>query len=215
MTHGAHTRSAVDTVSVFAFMVLGTLLTQELLSLTLPWHTLTLTMLGGYVLADFTSGLVHFFGDTFGSVHTPLIGKMFIYPFREHHTDQAAITHHNFFVTNGHNCLVSLPVMMIMHLWIFPQAQKNFLWATVFSLGFFLVMSVFATNQIHKWAHMKKPPRIVRLLQRLRIILNPKHHALHHTAPYTSHFCITTGWLNPILEKAHFFKSIRKIGLKK
>ncbi len=50
-----------------------------------------------------------------------------------------------------------------------------------------------ATNQFHKWAHSDDPPRAVRALQRWRLILSPARHDAHHTAPFDTFFCITTG----------------------
>ena len=206
-----HHNSLINTLSVFAFAFMVVILAREIFALALPWTIIIFTGLLGYVLADFVSGFVHFLGDTFGSERTFLIGKTLVRPFREHHTDQLAITRHNFFVTNGNNCLISLPLMLFMHVVLFTHTQTHFALAFTFAVLFFLIMSVFATNQIHKWAHMQKPPLIVKLLQNMRLILNPKHHVIHHVAPYTTYFCITTGWLNPIIEKLRIFKGIRKI----
>ncbi|EQA44581.1 kua-ubiquitin conjugating enzyme hybrid localization domain protein [Leptospira broomii serovar Hurstbridge str. 5399] len=61
---------------------------------------------------DFISGFVHFLGDSFGNERTPYIGKVFIFPFREHHADPKGITRHDFVETNGNNCLVSLPKLI-------------------------------------------------------------------------------------------------------
>ena len=65
---------------------------------------------------------------------------------------------------------------------------------------------VFCTNQFHKWAHTKNPARWVRLLQRANLILSPEHHVVHHTAPRDKYYCITVGWMNPVLDKIHFFR---------
>ncbi|MBI1908099.1 kua-ubiquitin conjugating enzyme hybrid localization domain protein [Candidatus Uhrbacteria bacterium] len=159
----------------------------------------------GYLLADFASGFVHFLGDTVGDEHTPVVGKAFIYAFREHHTDQKAITRHDFYYTNGNNCLVSLPVMLVLYHAV-PAAWLANPWiAFAFASLFFLVISIFFTNQIHKWAHQDNPNAVARWLQARGLILTPARHRLHHTAPHDSHYCITTGWLNPLLEQLRFF----------
>lgn len=171
---------------------------------------LALTPLFGYILADFVSGLVHFLGDTIGNEHTPFFGKRFIFPFREHHTDQTAITQHSFWYTNGLNCLVSLPIMIAMyHGWKITGTSS--LWSQcIFLTLYFLVIGVFFTNQIHKWAHQNNPNAVIRTLQNSGLILTPSRHKLHHTAPFDSHFCITTGWLNPVLEYIGIFRLLRK-----
>lgn len=170
---------------------------------------LVLSPVVGYLLADFMSGFVHFLGDTVGDENTPIVGKAFIYAFREHHHDQKAITRHDFFYTNGNNCLVSLPIMLLMYHIVPLVLLTNPLIAFLFSSLFFLVIGIFFTNQIHKWSHQDRPNRIARFLQRHGLILTPARHKLHHTAPHNSHYCITTGWLNPMLERFHFFPAAK------
>jgi hypothetical protein len=46
----------------------------------------------------------------------------------------------------------------------------------------------------------------VRWLQRARIILSPQHHNIHHAAPHDKYYCITVGWMNPLLTRIKFFR---------
>jgi hypothetical protein len=55
------------------------------------------------------------------------------------------------------------------------------------------------------------PPRIVRTLQRLRIILSPERHRTHHTAPFESSYAITNGWLNLLLNRTRFFRRLERV----
>lgn len=210
-----HWLHVVSTLTFLAFAIVlfadfATLL-QNAVGSTPLVIALMVTPIIGYILADFASGFVHFMGDTFGNARTPIIGKAFIFPFREHHVDPKAMTRHHFFVTNGNNCLVSLPVMALMHWPLFGWALGRPWLALVFSTLLFLVMSVFFTNQIHKWAHEDNPNAIARWLQKHGVILAPTRHKLHHTPPFRSDYCITTGWLNPLLRKTHFFPLAKKI----
>jgi ubiquitin-conjugating enzyme E2 variant len=62
-------------------------------------------------------------------------------------------------------------------------------------------------NQIHKWAHRSRRENgpWINLLHDLRILQGPKHHAIHHTDPKSTHYCVITEFLNPILERIRFW----------
>jgi len=203
----------LDTLGVIAFAVLLALLALDINHLAalgnLSIAAGIVSAILGYLLADFMSGLVHFLGDSFGTVRTPIFGPTFIFPFREHHVDPEDITRHGFIETNGHNCLVSLPVMIAMHFLLFSTAIASAAASFVYAIGFFLILGVFATNQFHKWAHTARPPALIAFLQKYRLILSPKHHKVHHTAPFERYYCITTGWLNMLLEKTAFFPATK------
>lgn len=147
---------------------------------------------GGYLAADLVSGIVHWLADTYGTSDTPLAGPNLVRPFREHHRWPEDLTYHDFIETNGNNCLVSVPAM-VAFLFV-PVTGPIGLAAVAFML--FLTISVFGTNQFHKWAHLERPSLVVRMLQKSRLILGRAHHKKHHTAPFDTYYCITTGWLN-------------------
>lgn len=172
-----------------------------------PWWALAMVM-SGYVAADFLSGVVHWAGDTWGSHNTPIVGKALIAGFRDHHVDELGITRHDFIDTNGNNCLIALPAMLFLVL--VPIGNH---W--VDGLCGFLAMTAMwtmVTNQIHKWAHLppEKLSPVLRTLQRMRIILDADHHDLHHAEPYLSHYCITVGWMNPVLDGIGFFRGLER-----
>lgn len=172
-----------------------------------PWWAAAMVM-SGYVAADFLSGFVHWAGDTWGSYRTPVVGKALIAGFRDHHVDELGITRHDAIDTNGNNCLIALPAMVFLV--VVPLANH---WI-VGLCGFLAMTSMWTmvTNQIHKWAHL--PPEQIspwlRTLQRTRLILDPDHHRLHHAEPYLSHYCITVGWLNPVLDGLKFFRILER-----
>jgi plasmanylethanolamine desaturase len=174
---------AVEISSVATFFVL---LALSFSNLSIEIQYLPVAALCGWLLADLFSGLVHWSLDTFGSVRTPIVGPAIIRPFREHHANPAGMTRHDFIEVNGASCLGCLPLLcMALFLDGLPHA-----------LVVFTCLGVLFTNQCHKWAHMDAPPRFVRLLQKLRLVLRPDEHRLHHTPPHNSHFCTANGWLN-------------------
>lgn len=148
----------------------------------------------GWIAADLFSGLVHWAFDSWGSVRTPLLGNAFIRPFREHHVDPLAMTRHDFVEINGSNSLACLPLLIAAS--AMPLTSVS--WILVQALLLFSAVGAIITNQCHKWAHMdeKSTPVLVRWAQHCNLILPPEHHRLHHTAPFDSHFCIASGWLN-------------------
>lgn len=197
---------SIEALSLSVFAVfeirLGWVVTKSLFGLpfTTAWAAaLFAVSLAGYVISDFFSGLVHFLADNFGSPNTPFWGPKFIRPFREHHTDPKAITRHSFLEVNGDNALVSLVVLLPVF-FLFPPAASKI--NTLIGLGTFVFLfAIVFTNQIHSWAHAESTPRFVRWLQRHRLILAPDHHSIHHTSPFDTYYCITTGWLNKLVER--------------
>lgn len=173
--------------------------TDALVTVTMALPLTIMAML----LADFVSGFVHCAADNFGQPSTPVFGVAFIRPFRDHHKDPTDITRHDFVETNGNSCIVNL--LVLVPTFYFTSGEAN-TWQIL--LGVFVLMFTLAivmTNQVHKWAHMQVPPHFVARMQRLGLILSPKNHQVHHTAPFDKNYCITTGWMNGIIEKTGVF----------
>ncbi len=175
-----------------------------------PWLVLAAFMVG-FIAADMVSGMVHWLADTWGRTDMPVIGKALLRPFREHHVDEKAMTHHDYVETNGANCMISIPTALIAM--AIPMHHDG--WVGLFAVVSLtsMIFWVMMTNQFHKWAHMDdgRSPWLVTQLQRLHLILPPAHHHLHHTAPYDKYYCITTGWLNWPLTKLGFFKGLERL----
>lgn len=205
-------RRAMDTIIIALFFLLETFIVYRAWSFITDHPVVSLLIsFVGYLAADFMSGLVHWIGDTWGDPSLPIVGQYFIRPFREHHVDQTAITRHNFTETNGANCLATMVVLLPTILLLFGSASPAVLGFHVFA--FAMTMGVFGTNQFHKWSHLppERRPKAIQFLQSSGLILGPTHHAKHHAAPHDTYYCITVGWLNPILSKIKFFTGVEKL----
>ena len=205
----------VDAGSMTAFFCFEVLLAREvwcgMVELGAVVHAAWLVpaaMLAGYVTADFISGLFHFLADNYGSTSTHLIGPVFIRRFREHHIDPLLITRYDFVKVNGANCAVSLPILITTYLLLPVGANLGALFLGAY-VGLFL-LGIFLTNQFHSWAHAPSAPRLVRALQRSGLILGPEHHQRHHNPPFNTHYCITSGWLNPWLARIGLWERIHE-----
>jgi len=167
-----------------------------------------LAMLLGLLAADFASGVIHWTFDTWGSVNTPIVGQLAVRQFREHHVDASSITRHDFVETNGHNVGLSI-VPSVVGLVVLGRGTHL---CTVIAMALFSMAAFVAlTSQIHKWAHMATPPRIVRWLQNMRLFISARHHAAHHQAPNDRYYCITVGWLNRPLQEIRFFETLERV----
>jgi ubiquitin-conjugating enzyme E2 variant len=84
-----------------------------------------------------------------------------------------------------------------------------FLVVSITSMIFWVMM----TNQIHKWSHVDEPQLMgwVKWAQRLHLIMPPSHHERHHTPPYDTYYCITTGWLNWPLATIGFYRFMERV----
>lgn len=169
-----------------------------------PWALLGIVaFLVGMVVADLCTGFGHFFADNFGSVDTPILGHVLIYRFRQHHDLPQLICQGDFREINGGLCLLMLPIPAAYALLGGPDAT----FASVIFGFFMLGAAIFGagTNQVHRWAHDVRVPKVVALLQRSGLLLSKKRHSIHHRAPYHLHFCITNGLINPLLDRTRLW----------
>jgi len=189
------------------YILLRCLALTEPLGGTQALFATTMGVVAGYLFADASSGVVHWLGDNYGREDWPVIGPAFIRPFRHHHILPKDICEHGFVQLNGNNCLVTLPVFWIATL---PSTDPNRAFESVF-FGFFcisLCWFVFATNQLHAWAHSDNPPPFARRLQRMGLALSPEHHDLHHQPPHNKAYCITSGVMDNPLRLIRFFPAL-------
>jgi ubiquitin-conjugating enzyme E2 variant len=157
----------------------------------------------GYCCADLLTGTIHWFCDTFFSENTPLIGKTIIESFREHHTRPHWITKDRFIEQDSTSFFVLLPLLLNF---LLKNANNIELLSYLLS-GSVLVglcVGAFGTNLFHKWAHSQEPPVFAIKLQTMGLILTPKAHKKHHNN-HSKSFCVTSGWLNPMLDYINFF----------
>lgn len=160
----------------------------------------------GYLAGDLMSGVVHWFCDTFFEEESPLIGRVLIHPFREHHRDPLAMTHHGFAEIAGNSCLALAPVLVIVAL--LPAPARPIALAAHAGLLAFSVVAV-VTNQLHKWAHMPAVPASVAAMQRTGLILRPSRHAAHHRTQAEA-YCVAMGWLNAPLDRLGVFPAVER-----
>lgn len=200
----------IDVLSVVVSALLWVALAARLASEATPWQllaSLALALPLGYLAADLVSGLIHWFADSFFDDATPLIGSLLIAPFREHHRDPEAITRHGFLETTGNSCLVTIPPLGALWLWGASDGTSGVLAVFGLAVALCAALGVFATNMIHRAAHAREADirGPIATLQRSGLILSAAHHAQHHRGANNRAYCVTCGWLNPVLDRFDVF----------
>lgn len=213
----------LDWIGMLAALVLGSAIARSVLAegfgcaewRLADWAILVIAVPAGLLAADFLSGLAHWLADRVLSEDARFFGPYFVRPFREHHREPEGILSHDWVETNGNTCLSVAPLLLLAFFAVEstnPGPGRLAVGAPLLSLAAWLCL----TNQIHKWAHTKTPGRWVAALQNSGLVLSPQHHRRHHTAPFDVGYCITTGWLNPILDRMRFFVlsefALREVG---
>ena len=161
----------------------------------------------GTLGADLVTAMIHWACDTWGSEETPWVGAALIKGFRDHHVDPQSIVRHDWIEVNGTAALAAAAGFLLFSplAWQLASGGQVFWYAGLWSL----ICGAAAANQLHKWAHMGRPPALVRSLQRLGAILSAGSHAKHHRAP-TRRYCISMGWLNGTLDTIRFWRGLER-----
>jgi ubiquitin-conjugating enzyme E2 variant len=208
--HSGPLHSLLEHVTVLIFPVMLALnlywASSRLYELKLTW-LLTLAIPLGVILGDFVSGIVHWAADSYGSEDMRVIGPSLVKPFRLHHIYPRDICTHGLVETTGNVCILAVPLLSVTLYLMRLLPGSGLLAFSVVCLALMATATV-ATNQFHKWAHQENPSSLARWLQRKRLVLEPQHHKRHHTEPFNVNYCITNGWLNPVLNKVKFFRRL-------
>ena len=160
----------------------------------------------GILLADLFSGLVHWAADTWGRSDLPVIGPRLLLPFRVHHLNPDDFRTRGVLDTNGDLAAITIPALALLQTLSLESAAAQGI--AVLGLSFCIAGGL--TNQIHQWAHLPRPPRVIRGGQRLGLLLDRHAHADHHAAPYDGSYCITTGWCNRPLDGIGAFRRLER-----
>jgi len=163
------------------------------------WLAVLIALPLGVAAIDLLTGIVHWACDRFGDASTPVLGTLLIRAFREHHVNPRQMVEHDWIETNGEPCFFSTLALLLLA-FVAPSVESGL---TVFLVTVVWTMAAIGSwaNQVHKWAHMSPAPRWARLLQRAGLALRPSEHACHHQAAHDSGYCISTGWMNPLLDR--------------
>jgi plasmanylethanolamine desaturase len=163
------------------------------------WILFPLEFAATVLAADFIVGAVHWLEDAYVRDTWPVLGTLVARPNILHHY----VPRHFIRKTWWESCWDQLLLA--------AGAVALAAWAGWFGWQVVLfAVLVGNANQIHKWAHRSRRENgpVISLLQDLKIIQGMRHHAIHHTDPKSTHYCVITEHLNPLLERLRFWTRV-------
>ncbi len=149
-----------------------------------------------WLMADFITGMIHWWEDAYGNPTWRILGKYVIQPNLEHHKNPRRLIKGSYW--NRVDTSVYLAFMI--------GFVSYFCGVLSWGMIVFLVFSSQA-NEVHAASHRtdKENGKILVFLQSIGLLQKRKTHGWHHKAPYDTNFCVMTEFLNPVLNKIDFW----------
>jgi hypothetical protein len=153
-------------------------------------------------IADFLTGLAHWWEDTYGNPHWPLLGKYVVQPNLAHHQRPRELAAANYWQLTWVSWAVAASI--IVPFWVVLNFHPTLFIASI--------LIATQANQVHAWAHRtdRENGRVIRWLQSTGVIQSRRHHGQHHRPPYVGSYCILTDYLNPLLDSIEFWQRLER-----
>ena len=168
---------------------------------------IALNVLAAWLLADFLTGLVHWWEDRI--LKPSRIGFLnnILDDNELHHSKPTALTVYSYWQNINTSVIFTIPLSFAAF-WI---GAPVVVWLAIFFASF--------GNLVHRFAHepQRKRPLAVRFLQFVGIFISHDHHFSHHySAPgqvitkdeTTWRYCPMTNWVNPVLDRVKFWRAL-------
>ena len=168
--------------------------------------SLMAALLGGYFLADFSSGMVHWVIDTW--LDERALGRGIAIT-REHHTHPDHVDGYGFL---EYASLGSAPSAVFFGAAFtltafFPVSATTY---ALMILWFVNSVCLLFGMTFHNLAHRPARSAIMRLAQRLHLVCPPAHHWVHHRNS-TVHYCVVNGWANYACDGLHVWRGLERV----
>ncbi len=168
-----------------------------------------LTVLSAWLLADFISGVGHWYEDK-------VLNKPSAYRFLDqlqkdndlHHDQPTYLLRTSWFDNISTTAVITLPISVLL----FFVGAPTVIWLAVWFATF--------ANLVHRFAHTPpaKRPLLVRMMQKTGLFISFDQHHRHHfkgrrkvkKANSQICYCPMTSWLNPILDKIKFWSLLER-----
>lgn len=170
-----------------------------------------LLILFSWLLADFLSGVVHWWEDRAmkGASKFEFLNRV-----REdnerHHKAPGFMLRYSYW----ENVNTTMPAAFAISAILMIMGVPTFICLAVFFTGF--------GNLVHRWAH--DPPArlntLIKVMQFTGLFISKHHHDVHHYTEQgtlisregaTERYCVMTNWLNPTLDKVGLWRALDRL----
>lgn len=163
-----------------------------------------MVILASWLLADFITGIVHWYEDRYLTGNSKFI---FINGIAEdnklHHSQPWQLTEFSHWQNINTSAVIAWPICLVL----FIAGAPTIVWLSVFFASF--------ANLVHRYAHInqKKVPFLILQMQEIGLFISFEHHLKHHCdenglitgAQTTIRYCPMSNWVNPVLDTIKFF----------
>ena len=156
-------------------------------------------IVGCILLADFLTGLGHWFEDTYSVPTWPILGRIIAEPNINHHLQPNEMAP-TFWERNK---------WQLIPAWVFLIGLATI---SLLTWEIALIINALALgNETHSWCHKKVSNPLITLLQDMGISINPRQHHKHHKHPYEKTFCTLTNFVNPVVDRLQLWRFLEWI----
>lgn len=194
-------------VALFAALILwyGVWLCGQTALVAEQGFAISLTILVGLFLADLASGFVHWATDTWfdETKWTRVISIA-----REHHIHPHHIVGYgprDYLAYSAWPTLLFLgPIGLILTCAVTPSAWVMHGVVILFIISVAMMFGTYA----HRLGHRRSPWAVVRFLQRCHLLIDTRHHNVHHRDNHDIRYCVINGWANAVCDRIGFWRGV-------
>lgn len=159
-------------------------------------------MVGSYILADISTGLVHHFLDNVRPDALPRWMQHHAHDFQNHHDHPRDVVHREYANHTAGTQVFTTPMLAALAAtsWTLPQLAPLTAGLTVFANCANLA------QEFHRRAHMTDAENgpVIKAAQKLGLMVPKKLHAAHHGTGHNSKYALLNGVTNKVLDEFEF-----------
>lgn len=168
----------------------------------------------GILVGDLITGILHWAFDTWFSADTKFLRRMVLIV-REHHIYPDRVFQYSFYHDAGALSVMAFLLTSPLFTYAFVQSAGD---SPGFHLLYYAVCVAVTVSfalvfmfEFHKFGHRRDSRQVVRLLQRLGLLLSYAHHMKHHSGKHDRNYCLINGHADRTFGAAGGWRALESI----